>query len=295
MSELQFQQKSDQFFSRKRMPRIVIPTRIQTISENSFLVSGNLDYFVRYGLALVKSHLEKNIEGISLIINCVDFSINIAHNLLLRHFNKNQLSSIYLIKTDLKPLGSLTPDQKLSYLKTIRFYVALLLREYIDVNLIICDIDCLITNDKLKDLYYELTDSNTTLGVGSTLNYLDLGLYKTGQKNYLWRTVKAGFTYFKKGNKGREALQRISRCLFNYADAIPPIDELKLYRAYYGDQLAIFFTSIEFNSAPKNAGHVVRCFGYEDNQIVTFGSNPLIGALWIPPASKRDDNLFILN
>lgn len=295
MSELQFQQKSDQFYSRKRMPRIVIPSYIQSSSEKSILVSGNLDYFVRYGLALVRSHLEKSKGNISLIINCVDFSLSIAQNLLLRYFTKTQLSSIYLIKSDLKPLGFLTPDQKLSYLKTIRFYVGILLREYIDTNLIICDIDCLVASKNLEDLYHKLTNSSTTFGVGSTINYLELGLYDTGQKNYLWRTVKAGFTYFKKGNKGREALKRISRSLFNYADMIPPIDELKLYRAYYGDQLAIFFTSIEFDSAPKDTGHIVKCLGYKENQIVTFGNNPANGALWIPPASKRNDNLFALD
>lgn len=295
MSELEFQEMSDRFSSRRQMPRIVITDRIKEISENSLLVSGNLDYFVRYGLALVRSHLEQNNKGISLIINCVDFPINTADALLLRYFNKNQLSSVYLMKTNLKSIDTLTPDQNLSYLKAIRFYVATLLRELVDINLIICDIDCLITSDKLGALYCKLADSSATLGVGSTLDYLNLGLYYTGQKNYLWRAVKAGFTYFKKGNRGREALRRISRCLFNYADNIPPTDELKLYRAFYGDQLAIFFTSIELNSAPENVGHVVKCLGYEDNQIVTFGGNPLAGALWIPPASKRDDNLFKLN
>jgi hypothetical protein len=277
------------------MPRVVIPDQIQAVSKNSLMVSGNLDYFVRYGLALAKSHLDKDNKRVSLIINCVDFSLGTAQNLLLKYFGKRWFSSIYLIKTDLNPLGTLTPDQKLSYLKTIRFYVGLLLRKYIDINLIICDIDALVTNDKLETLFLELTDSSTTLGVGSTINYFDLGLYQAGQKNYLWRAVKAGFTYFKKGDNGTESLKRISQCLFNHTDLVPPIDELKLYRAYYGDQLAIFFTSLENNSAPTRIGHVVKCVGYGDDQIVTFGGDPDKGSIWIPPASKRNDSLFMLN
>jgi hypothetical protein len=83
--------------------------------------------------------------------------------------------------------------------------------------------------------------------------------------------------------------------LFNHTDLVPPIDELKLYRAYYGDQLAIFFTSLENNSAPTSIGHVVKCVGYGDDQIVTFGGDPDKGSLWIPPASKRNDSLFMLN
>lgn len=276
------------------MPRVVIPKRTKENTKNSLLSSGNLDYFVRYGLALVKSHLENNNGTTSLIINCVDFTLTTAINLLTKYFQAGDLDSVYLIKTDLKSLGPLTPDQRLSYLKTIRFYVAACLRKEVDCNLIICDIDSLITSNNFSHRYQDLVNSGITLGIGSTNDYLNLGLYNAGKLNYLWRTVKAGFTFFKKGTHGTETLQRISHCLFNYEDPIPPIDDLKLYRAYYGDQLAIFFTSLEFNSAGKDLKHNVSCIGHKPNQIVTFGDNPSHGSIWIPPASKRVDDLFEL-
>ena len=82
--------------------------------------------------------------------------------------------------------------------------------------------------------------------------------------------------------------------MFNITDPIPPIEELKLYRAYYGDQLAIIFTALEFNSAPQEVGHKVTCIVSNENKILSFGSDPNIGYMWIPPASKRNEAQFTL-
>ena len=274
------------------MPRVLIPNRTFANKQNSFLVSGNLDYFVRYGLSLVNSHLN-NGHGTGLIINCVDFTMQIAQDLLGKYFNIDSLGSVFLTKTEI-PLSGMSAERKLSYLKTIRYYVALQLRLKTDLNLIIGDIDALITSNDFGFRYNQLANSSTTFGVGSTYDYLGEGLFSAASINYLWRTVKAGFTFFKQGDNGLLAIRRIVQCLFNYQDDIPPSDELKLYRAYYGDQLAILLTSLELNSLSANKNHKVECIGYSKNSIVTFGKEPKDGTLWIPPASQRNNDLFSL-
>lgn len=277
---------------RRLMPRVLIPDRTFANRKNSFLVSGNLDYFVRYGLSLIDSHV-KNGQGTGLIINCVDFTMQTAQDLLGKYFHVDSLGSIFLTKTEI-PLSSISPERKLSYLKTIRYYVALQLRLKTDLNLIVGDIDALITRNDFGIRYDQLISNSTTFGVGSTYDYLGEGLFRAASINYLWRTVKAGFTFFKSGDSGLLAIKRIVQSLFNYQDDIPPSDELKLYRAYYGDQLAILLTSLELNSASKKENHKVKCIGCSKNSIVTFGKDPNEGTLWIPPASQRNNDLFSL-
>ena len=68
-----------------------------------------------------------------------------------------------------------------------------------------------------------------------------------------------------------------------------------MYRAYYGDQLAIIFTVLELNSAPKDLGHEVCCIVCGENKILNFSRNPNSGYMCIPPASKRDDAKFMLD
>ena len=50
------------------------------------LVSGNLDYFVRYGLALINSFV-KNGGNTCLVINCVDFTISQARKITDKYFD----------------------------------------------------------------------------------------------------------------------------------------------------------------------------------------------------------------
>ena len=120
-------------------------------------------------------------------------------------------------------------------------------------------------------------------------------MFDSAKFNYAWRTVKAGFTYFAKGSPGLLAVSRIVENLFNIADPIPPVDKLKLYRAYYGDQLAIIFTLLELNSSPKDLGHNVSCIISSNTKIVNFGKNPNEGYMWIPPASNRDESQFSID
>ena len=90
-------------------------------------------------------------------------------------------------------------------------------------------------------------------------------------------------------------MQSICSKLFNLHDPIPPIDGLKLYRAYYGDQLAILFTALEIASMQEISNHSVKCLGFKKGQIISFGDSPKDGAMWIPPASARNDELFNLD
>lgn len=253
MQDTANQSNLDKYKERRIMPRVLIPERTLGNKKNSFLVSGNLDYFIRYGIALIDSHLQ-NGGGTGLIINCVDFSLETANSLIERFFGLNKLNSVFLLKTDFSSM-IISTERKLSYLKTIRYYVALKLRLRADINLIIGDIDALVAGSDFELKYNQLASSSTTFGVGSTYDFLSEGLYNAASINYLWRTVKAGFTFFKRGENGLQALGRIVQSLFNIQDKIPPTEELKLYRSYYGDQLAILLTSLELNDSPKKEKH----------------------------------------
>lgn len=284
---------NNKFSDRRVMPRVVIPKRSLLNKKSSYLASGDLNYFVTYGIPLIKSHIENGGDS-GLIINCVDFSLTNALSILLKYFSESDLQSVFLTKTAFDNI-IVSPETRLCYLKTIRYYVALLLRKSLNIDLIVGDIDALIVNKSFQEDYTNLRNSKTTFGIGSVANFLDQNsIYINSQNNYLWRTVKAGFTYFKQGKHGSFALNRIVQSLFNIEDTIPPTDALKLYRAYYGDQLAILFTALELNSAPKKQGHVLSCIGYKANDIVNFGFSSDNGSIWIPPASKRDQSKFEL-
>ena len=274
------------------MPKIILDPRIQNLSLNSLLISGDLSYFMKYGLPLIGSFL-KNSRRISLIINCVDFEMKMASNLIVKYFGAQALNQIFIVKTKLSVLGYITPERRLSYLKTIRFYVAQRIRAKADINLVITDIDALITKDIFDRQFEELSHGKISFAVGSTYDFLSHGLFNSSNQNYIWRVIKAGFTYFKRGNEGNEALSRVVSKLFNILDAIPPADDLKLYRAYYGDQLSLLFTALELGTSNQNKLHHVKCIGFNDNEIVSFGSNPHQGSMWIPPAS-RDETLLTL-
>ena len=103
---------------------------------------------------------------------------------------------------------------------------------------------------------------------------------------------KSWVSYYKKGDQGFYALSKVSKNLFNISDPIPPTDELKMYRAYYGDQLSLLFTVYGILSMPAKNGHKVMAFGYKPGHIVCFGKIPTDGTMWIPPASARHEELF---
>ena len=134
------------------------------------------------------------------------------------------------------------------------------------------------------------------MGVGSTQDFLVKSLFEIGKYNYLWRTVKAGFSFFNADQNGKICLSKVARCLFNLQDNIPPVDSLKLYRAYYGDQLALFMTALEFNSAPKEYGFSIKCLGHRENDMIKFKDKHFLGgSICIPPASYKPNIEFDIN
>ena len=95
------------------------------------------------------------------------------------------------------------------------------MRSQLDIPLIIADIDALITSNKFDLEYSSLIASETTFGVGSQFDFINDSFFNSAKLNYLWRTVKAGFTYFADGSLGSLAITRIVDNLFNIADPIP--------------------------------------------------------------------------
>jgi len=80
----------DKFSNRRLMPRVVVASGISELNDDSILVSGDLNYFLKYGIPLLKSYLGKKIKN-PLIINCVDFKISMAQRLLENFFSKPEL------------------------------------------------------------------------------------------------------------------------------------------------------------------------------------------------------------
>ena len=279
------------FAERREMPKVILSQDLTKVRQKALLVSGDLSYFVQYGLPLIRSFLELT-NDTSLIINCVDFEMKMASSLITKYFGEFDSAAVILVKTKLSSLGYIDSDRKLSYLKTIRFYVAKEIRAKVDTNLIVADIDSLITESSFQIKFNELINSEVTFAVGATYDFLSHGLYNASNQNYIWRTIKAGFTYFKSGDSGNQAILRVVSKLFNIYDPIPPVDHLKLYRAYYGDQLSLLFTALELSLAKEEGKHHVKCIGFNNNELISFGSNPIQGSMWIPPASKRDNSLF---
>ena len=281
--------KLDKYSDRRIMPEIVIPSRTLGVGEPSILASGDLNYFIKFGLPLIKSHI---INGgkTGLIINCVDFEMQVATDIMHKYFDRKRLSRIFLTKTNIKKRILASPDQNACFLRTIRFHVARLMREQINIDLLITDIDALITKKDFSSKFQALCDSDTTFAVGAIYDFFSNGLFESSKNNFLWRTIKAGFSYYSHHNFGLAALKSIDQYLFNTEDLIPPIDDLKLYRTYYGDQLAMLFTSLELNAA--NDGNIIKCLGHRPNDLVTFSGDPNNGSMWIPPASKRNSKYF---
>ena len=281
----------DKFKDRRQMPRLVLPKNLPSPGQTAILASCNLDYFIKYGLLLIDSVL-KYTPNQPIIINCVEFSFSVAINIIKKYFHSSDLSNLYLTKTQFN--GSTTLEQKDSYLKTIRYYVGESLQNVADLNLLIIDVDAMIVKHDFSDKLNEIKEEGITFGVGATYDYLKGSLYEAGRKNYLWRTVKAGLSFFSEKEQGKLALKKVVSCLFNNEDTIPPLDKLKLYRAYYGDQFALFMTSLELNGAPKQLNHKIKCIGPDTKDIVSFSKREE-GSIWIPPARYRYERLFDLN
>ena len=66
------------------MPRIVFNFDSDSLLKNAFLASGDKQYFLKYGIPLINSFIYNNIST-PLIINCIDFRIKDAVNILALH------------------------------------------------------------------------------------------------------------------------------------------------------------------------------------------------------------------
>ena len=95
-----------------------------TSSTVALLCSGDFNYFMKYGLALIASKI-KNASKFTLIINCVDFPIHIASKTVSRFLSIDPAGSgVYFTKTDTSAIPNMTLESKACYLRTIRYYVA---------------------------------------------------------------------------------------------------------------------------------------------------------------------------
>ena len=146
------------------------------------------------------------------------------------------------------------------------------------------DIDSLITNNLFDQNILSFLHDKVDVCFGSTSN-LDMLISPSFENNYLWRSIKAGFTYFSNSFYGKKILERVTQSLFNFKDPIPPIEDLKLYRAYYGDQLALIFTLFEAYHGKSNIK--IKCLGSKNDDFVSFEKITKSTSFWIPPASKR--------
>ena len=276
---------------RRNMPSIVTSNQIKEISNGSdtcILASGNLDYFIKYGIPLAHSH-QKTSQTNALIFNCIDFSMTLAATLLKK---ANILSpNISFTKTTLDHRKNISQEEKICYYKTIRFEVAKRLQAQFNVATVIIDIDALFTGP-IKDVLNEANNERIDIMLGSKFDLCNKTTYEASRQDYLWRTIKAGFSYFNNSRLGKEALSRICEKLFNYNDSIPPIDPLKLYRAYYGDQLSLLLTLLEYKDAPPNKRPKIKCIGYSEKSPINFSVPNKWTRLWIPPASFRNEKLF---
>ena len=178
-----------------------------------------------------------------------------------------------------------------AYYRTIRFYASYLLHLQKPVHICIIDVDSIVTSKRIDDEMNKLFASKHHFVVGSSQDLFGNSFYHIGQTNYLWRTIKAGFTYFSNDDIGRACLSRTVNCLFNINDKIPPVEELKLYRAYYGDQLALLFCALEFHSSQLHR-ELINCIGWHENHFISFDTIKKKTSLWIPPGSKRDQKIF---
>lgn len=275
------------FEERRKMPRVVFGFDPQQLNS-CILASCDINYFKKYALCLINSMIKAQCNT-NLVINCVNFSISEAKKICLDIF-RSMPKFLFFMKTETKDLAS-SPEILSCYYRTIRFYTSYLLHMFKPMHICIIDVDSLVTSKNIDADLNVLFSSNNNFIVGANQNLFERSFYDLGQKNYLWRTIKAGFTYFSNKEEGRACLSRTVSCLFNIDDNIPPIEDLKLYRAYYGDQLALLFCAIEFHSNTQYR-ETIACLGWDEHHFVSFDVIKKQTSLWIPPGSKRNEKIF---
>ena len=284
----------DKFSSRRVLPRLAMPSNMFDNISASLLCSGDFYYFMKYGLALISSKI-KNASEFYLIVNCVDFPIHIAEQIVRSLLGVNAAECrVYFTKTDTSSIPNITLEMKASLLRTIRYYVAYSIMQKYSVSLSVIDIDSLIVNPNFTSRFDKFFSQNFSFVIGSRLDLVSKPLHEIGSYGYLWRTVKAGFTFFRNDEYGKIAIKRVFDSLFNVTDPIPPVDALKMYRAYYGDQICLLLTFLELLSVPPDlrVSNHLSCIGHSNNDFISFTRDFANSSLWIPPASERDSRVF---
>ena len=277
------------FEERRRMPRVVFGFDPQQL-DSCILASCDINYFKKYALCIINSMIKAESKT-NLVINCVNFSISEARQICLNSLG-HLPRFLYFMKSETQNLAHNT-EILFAYYRTIRFYASYLLHLQKPIHICIIDVDSIITSKRIDTDMNALFASKNNFVVGSNQDLFGNSLYSLGQKNYLWRIIKAGFTYFSNNDIGRACLLRTVNCLFNIDDGIPPVEELKLYRAYYGDQLALLFCTMEFRSN-KLYREFINCIGWKEDHFISFDTIKKKTSLWIPPGSKRDEKIFDL-
>jgi len=273
---------SNIFAKRRKMPEIVFDQNISKCTAPYILiVSCDVNYLKKYAIPLLKS-LVIHSPQTSLLINCVDIDLQSANSYILDQCNYIP-NNLYLSKSSLNGFAE-NKEIRSAYLKTLRFHVANIVQNTFNKAVIISDIDSLITNNSFDQNISSLLLTKVDACFGSTSKLEDL-ICPSFQNNYLWRSIKAGFTFFSNSLHGKQMLERVTQSLFNFKDPIPPIENLKLYRAYYGDQLALIFTFFEAYYGTSNIK--IKCLGANNNDFISFDKITKSTSFWIPPASKR--------
>ena len=270
------------------MLNLLVDKILQEISENSSAILASCDYayYKNYGLDLIESHQSQS-HSVPLIINCINFDLNAAKLIIEDRLTSSSLKNIFLVGCSIPHLANQNEETKLCWYKTIRYEVGRLLQKNLNIALAIIDVDALFKKDATC-VFNQLKSLNIDFCIGSRFDFEEGSLFESSFIDYPWRVVKAGFSYFDTSSIGRVALDAVSSKLFNLKDKVQPSEPLKLYQAYYGDQIALLFTYLEIRSMPLKFKPRLMCLGFKQNDLISFSENSSECALWIPVKRARD-------
>ena len=243
-------------------------------------------YFNKYALDLIQSHQTQS-HSVPLVINCINFNLDKARQIIKDRLTVSHLKNIFLVECSITHLASQDKKDKLCWYKTIRYEVGRLLQKNLNIALAIIDVDALFKKDATC-IFNQLKSLNIDFCIGSRFDFEGGSLFESSFVDYPWRVVKAGFSYFDTSTIGRAALDAVSSKLFNFKDKVQPSEPLKLYQAYYGDQIALLFTYLEIKSMPSKFKPELMCIGFKQNDLISFSENSSECALWIPVKRARD-------
>lgn len=253
--------------------------------DHFFLTSCDIQYFEQYGINLILSH-QKTCQGTPLIVHCIEFDINTAKSIYSKATNSKSYLNLFFASSQIPQTSGISEEIRLCWYKTLRFEIGRLLQKYLKSSITIIDVDALFIGN-MQPLIDQLKKSEVDMCIGSLLDFKVKTLFESSFQDLPWRTVKAGFSYYSKSKAGQVCLESICNKLFNFHDTTPPREDLKLYRAYYGDQIAILFTFLELLSAPSGIRPSMKCIGCQKTDPVSFLEQSPETLLWVPVKRAR--------